>query len=1021
MKKHLLSFVLMMFWLYSSAQINPALLSRQVYHPQVSQVRLLGLTKPLRDTKPVLNNPSGNKLKQAKEVFNEKEFNPTLNPHALPKGADPLLDRRVHRTASDIDTIFTIDGLSDPNIYPPDPCGEIGKNEFIQMTNGGNGTLFQIFDKQGASIYGPAFCNTFWTQFGTTGLGDPIVMYDQAADRWMLSELSNSFSDVLIAISQTSDPLGSYYVYDFQTPGLPDYPKYFIWNDGYYFCSNEGSGGSPIYALNRNDMLNGVQSTQLLRWTVPGFSAIGFQLASGADWDGSVAPPIGSPAYILRVYDDAWGGGTDHLEVWELAVNWSSPGSSTLTGPTDLNVTSFDSELCPGFGYCVTQPSGGNLDVLQQVLMHRVQYRNFGSYESMLCNHVVDVDGTGNTSGVRWYELRKSGTDPWSVYQEGTVSPDAEHRFMGSIAQDASGNIALGYSVSSTTTNPSLRIIARSAGDPPGQMTFNEMQIASGQGSFQGGRWGDYSEMSVDPVENGTFWFTGEYMGTNDWTTKIVKFVLAKDSNDLAVTSLLSPVTAGGLGNSEIVKINVRNTGIVAQSNFQLNYQVDQGSVVTETYAGTLLPDSSFDYSFTASADLSVIGQSYNFTVYTSLANDANRSNDTLRAEVTHLVDLDVNLLALRGATGLACGSSRDVGFIIRNDGASPLTSVALNYILNGNPVVSSVTNVSLSAGQQDTLYVSISGLLNGSNSVMCYVSSPNGQPDQNTSNDTLQAVFTNVMPGIDVTLELKTDDFPEETSWDLYDSHGNLLFSGGNYTQLQTVSTQVFCLEDSCYDFVIRDSYGDGFDFGVPGYFRLVRWDGVVLASNTLTNFGYSESHTFCADYQCSLGLSSTITDATSSIATDGVIIVSVSGGSGPYTFSLNGGPLQNNGLFTSLSAGNYTIVVTDINQCSDTILATVGVQVGLAEISSDDVLISLKPNPVSELLHLEIQGLKGPSNLEIQVYNVAGKVVRHAKIPAYGDVYTGTVVFADQPAGIYFIRIVNANYKKLIRVVKS
>ncbi|HRH67062.1 MAG TPA: hypothetical protein PLU53_12240, partial [Bacteroidia bacterium] len=287
MKKAIMSFLLSCIGLGISAQVNPVLHRMQSYSPEVSQVRFLGLTKPLRSTKPVTNSRSGEKLKKAKEVFNEKEFNPTVFPGALPGGSDPLINRTRLRSTTDIDTTFTVEGLSSSNIYPPDPCGDVGRNEYIQMTNGGGGTLFQIFNKQGTSIYGPALCNTFWTQFGATGLGDPIVMYDESADRWLLSELSYSFSDVLIAISETNDPTGSYYVYQFQTPGLPDYPKYFIWNDGYYFCANEGSGGSPIYALNRADMLNGVQTTQLLRWTVPGFSAIGFQLASGADWDGA--------------------------------------------------------------------------------------------------------------------------------------------------------------------------------------------------------------------------------------------------------------------------------------------------------------------------------------------------------------------------------------------------------------------------------------------------------------------------------------------------------------------------------------------------------------------------------------------------------------------------------------------------------------------------------------------------------------------------------------------------------------
>ncbi|HNP49115.1 MAG TPA: T9SS type A sorting domain-containing protein [Bacteroidia bacterium] len=1019
MRKLFLCAFFFVIFIDAFSQINPALLTKNVYSPQVSQVRLLGKTKALKYTQPILSSRPSKKLKHAREIFNEKEYNPSINPNALPSGKDPLLNRVPVRTNQDIDTIFTIEGLSDPNVYPPDPCGEIGKNEYIQMTNGGNGTLFQIFDKQGVSLYGPATCNTFWTQFGTTGLGDPIVMYDESADRWMISELSISFSDVLIAISETSDPLGNYYVYDFQTPGLPDYPKYFIWHDAYYFCSNEGSGGSPIYALNRSDMLNGVQTTQLLRWTVPGFSALGFQLASGADWEGSIPPPIGSPAYILRMYDDAWSGGTDHLEIWELSVNWSNPGSSVLTGPSNLNVTAFDSDVCPG--YCAPQPSGGSIDVIQQILMHRVQYRNFGTYESMVCNHVIDPDGTGNSSGIRWYELRKDGTNPWSVYQEGTVSPDADYRFMGSIAQDANGHIALGYSVSSSSIYPSLRIIARNPSDPPGQMTYNEVQIATGLGGFGGGRWGDYSEMSTDPVETGTFWFTGEYMGQFEWATRIVKFEMSKDSNELAMNQIISPVSAGGLTSAETVKVRITNNGSQSQSNFQVHYRVDLGTVVTETIAATLLPDSSIDYSFVTPADLSVVGQTYSIQAYTSLPNDANRQNDTLRADVTHLVDLDNNLLSVEGLTVQSCGSSKDIRFIVRNDGATAITSMDLNYILNGNPVVTHNQVASLITGQTDTFTVTVNSINNGSNSITIFVSNPNGQPDQLHSNDTIHASITGINPGITVTLELKTDDYPEETSWDLMDASGTVIQSGGNFTNAQSIYTQDFCMEDTCYTFVIYDTYGDGFNFGTPGYFKLIRSDGVILSTNTLTDFGYSESHLFCADFQCTLSATSNVVDASAAGVSDGSILANPNGGAAPFEYSLNGAPFVSGNFFSSLLPGTYQLIVRDLNHCSDTLQAIVGIQIGVNQITSDPVKIHVAPNPVEEFIKLGVDGISGPAQLQIQITDLQGKVVKNGTIPKYGTAYTGTIVFEDKAPGVYFIRLVNVSYPKLIRFVKN
>ena len=281
------------------------------------------------------------------------------------------------------------------------------------------------------------FLDTIWNN----QLGDPPLwcMMNLQIDGWFLT-FHFIHSDVLLPFLKQVIRFGNYYVYDFQTPGLPDYPKYFIWHDAYYFCSNEGSGGSPIYALNRSDMLNGVQTTQLLRWTVPVWCTW-FQLASGADWEGSIPPPIGSPAYILRMYDDAmeW----RDWSPWNLGIISELVESRkfSVNGPSNLNVTAFDSDVCPG--YCAPSQAEEALMVIQQILMHRVQYRNFGTYESMVCNHVIDGWKQETPPRYPMVWARKDGTTPGLYTQEGTV-PDADYRFMGSIAQDANGHIALG-------------------------------------------------------------------------------------------------------------------------------------------------------------------------------------------------------------------------------------------------------------------------------------------------------------------------------------------------------------------------------------------------------------------------------------------------------------------------------------------------------------------------------------------------------------------------------------------------
>ena len=742
MNKNLLLGIAVLMMVNANAQYSPLSDEQHTYGAVAGEGHLLGVTKPLRETPPIYSTTSSNKNNHREDVFEEHKYNKAVYKGALPKGADPARQIMNHhmKVNMNIDTLLTVDGLNATGVTPPDPNGDVGLNEYIEMVNGPNGATFNIIDKNGVQVYGPAMLNTFWTQFGASGLGDGIVLFDQQAQRWLMTELNANFSGVLVAVSQTSDPTGAYYAYEFSTGGLPDYSKFFIWNNGYYFCANEGSTATPVYALNRSLMLTGAAFTNMLTFTMPGFSAIGFQLASGADWDGATPPPAGSPAYVLRMYDDSWAGGVDHLEVWQFNVDWVNTNNSTLVGPLNLPTLPFVSSCGGG----VAQPSGSQIDDLEQIIMHRVQYRNFGSYESMVCNHVVNADGAG-LAGIRWYELRKSGLNPWSIYQQGTYSPDpTTHHWMGSIAQDASGNIALGCSVTSNTVNPSLRIVARKFGDPLGQMTYNELQYATGSTSYSGNRWGDYSNMSVDPVDDRTFWFMGEYMGPTDWSTKIVKFVL-RDSNDVAVSQLIQPVTAGNLTNAEVLMAEVKNLGYNADSNFNISYQINGGPVITENIGVTLLPDSSVIHTFATTGDFSTINGVYNVKVYTSLSNDDDRNNDTLLTQVVHLSNSDAAALTILGGNPYVCGASDPFGFVLKNAGADTLHTVNINYTVNGSGVVTYPWSGNLPQFGIDTVMITLSGLINGTNTVVYYTSQPNGVGDQQTSNDTTTISFTDV------------------------------------------------------------------------------------------------------------------------------------------------------------------------------------------------------------------------------------------------------------------------------------
>lgn len=448
-------------------------------------------------------------------------------------GIDPLLTFQANSPAT-----HGLDGFSTPivninghgytNVTPPDTVGDVGSNHYIQMVNGYS-TMVTIYDKAGNIIFGPFPLDSLGNGVCSTGYGDPIVLYDQQADRWLLSEFAGSGNNLCVYISTTSDPTGTYYGYSFPTPDFPDYPKYAVWPDAYYVTSNESN--PAVYALDRTSMLAGL-STSMQRFTAPPLSGFSFQTLTPADLDGGTPPPAGTPGIMMRHRDTEVHGPTgyptqDILEIWQFHVDWINPENSSFTGPINIFVAEFDSDLCGLYNfYCFPQPgTGTTLDPLREVIMWRLAYRNFGVHETLVGNFVTDVNGNDH-GGIRWFELRKEWVGSWVLNQEGTVAPNSEHRWMGAIAMDGSGDIALGYNVSSTTVYPSLRYIGRLRSDPLGTMPQGEYSLVEGTDFNQSNRYGDYSAMSVDPVDDCTFWFTGEYdAGPNhEWSTRIGAF-----------------------------------------------------------------------------------------------------------------------------------------------------------------------------------------------------------------------------------------------------------------------------------------------------------------------------------------------------------------------------------------------------------------------------------------------------------------------------------------------------------------
>lgn len=524
---------------FSVAGIVSAQKDNVLRNVELIPVTFHGETVPLRD---YVEDPNAENeiTKTEKPGYHPKtnwRLNPTVNPLALPQGNDPAWQQDYAPEASNTKSLnYNWAGIGNTNVSPADPCVDVGPNHVIQMVNGGSGSYFKIWNKTGTVLVNNTYLDNYMGFNG--GAGDPIVLYDELANRWLMSEFAASGNVLHVAISTSADPLGSWYTYTFNATNFPDYPKYSIWNNAYLVTTNENN--PAVYALNRTQMLSGTSGTAQ-RFTIPSFGTIGFQAATPVSLNGTTVPPTGAKAMVMRMRDDAWSGSaSDALEIWDFNINWTTPSQTTLTQVATLPVQSFDSGLCGYTSFsCIDQPgSNTNLDPLREVLMNRIHYRNFGTHESIVCCHVTDVTGN-DRAGIRWYELRRSGgaSGTWSIYQQGTYSPDAASRWMPSIGISESGNIAMGYSVSSSSIYPSLRYTGRKSCDPLNTMTEPETVIQAGTTPNNSNRWGDYHALGVDPADGETFWFTGAYGTGNAWATRVAAFDLPNCSPSVQFTS----------------------------------------------------------------------------------------------------------------------------------------------------------------------------------------------------------------------------------------------------------------------------------------------------------------------------------------------------------------------------------------------------------------------------------------------------------------------------------------------------
>jgi len=681
------SFCLLLLAPLAFAQNPKVIVTRAVRH---------AISRPLRDIKPI-------------PPFSTRE-NRERAPKPIPL---PLQNANVHDPvlqstqggSPSLATATTITGLGlgggyTPDAAPPDTNGSAGTTQYVQWVN----EDFGIYSKDtGNLLYPAAAGNTLWTDLGGACAkyndGDPIILFDKAAKRWIFTQFVVSAGapyHQCVAVSKTEDATGAYFLYDFTYPNFNDYPKVGVWSDAYYVTFNMFSGnffkGSMVCAWDRATMLAGGTATQQCVQLSSSFGGL-----LPADLDGSTAPPAGSPGFLLNF-------GSNSLNLWKFHVDWTNPANSKLTGPQNIPVAAF-SAACGG-GTCVPQPSTSEkLDSLADRLMYRLAYRNFGDHDTLLVNHSVTA---GSSVGVRWYELRNPGTSP-TIFQQGTFAPDSNYRWMGSIAMDSVGDIAMGYSISSSTVKPSIRYVGRTPSDPLGTMQ-GEISLLDGTGSQLRNlsRWGDYSSLSVDPVDDCTFWYTSEYLQTNgtfNWSTHISSFSFPGCTGTATTQPPSAPT---GL------------TATAGDSKVSLSWNASTGADSYNVYRSTTAgAETSFATGITSTnfVDSSVTnGVTYFYTV-TAMSNTNGEGGQSAEVSATpnpppppptcsafSLASNPSSLTLSRGSSGTS-----NIAVVGGSDGCSYNFSVAVSGGLKG--VSASVSPVSASgAAAATTLTVSVSG-----------------------------------------------------------------------------------------------------------------------------------------------------------------------------------------------------------------------------------------------------------------------------------------------------------------------
>jgi subtilisin-like proprotein convertase family protein len=865
------------------------------------------------------------------------------------------------------------------NSQPTDPAGAVGPNHYISVIN----TAFQIFDKSGNSLTG-GLVSPNPTIFPSGGCCDLTASYDNVADRWILSFLGGG---VQVAVSDGPDPVNdSWTVYSYSA--VSDYQKLSVWRDGYYMTENTTSA-NKLHVFQRDAMIDAASEgtePQILSFSLPGLVTSGFHSPQVLNISNDNWPTTGG-ATVMYMQDDAWSGvDTDHVKLWNVDIDWETPENSEVSAAVELSTTEFVSVFDGGSFSNLPQPNGGaTVDALQATIMNQAQYRKFATYNSALFNFVVDVDGSSTKqAGVRWYELRQTADgEPWEIYQEGTyTAPDNRHAWNASLIMDVQGNIGMGYTgmSSANSTDDSVLLgsyyTGRYSGDPINVMTIDEGTILAGDANIASTRYGDYSKIDVDPANDKKFWFVNEVMSNGRKNIAGVFQIAANAVNDLAVISLDTPVT-GILTSTETITVTIRNLGENSATDFDVSYQVNSGTVITETFTETIASNESVQFTFTTTADLSTEGQVYSILSSVTLTGDEDSTNDSITTEITHVYSNDIGVTAINGPDDGEALTNESVVVTIENFGTATQSNFQASYSINGAPSVSENVVGPLDAGTSISYTFSTLG---------------------NFSMDGTYTVVAETLLASDS--DMTNNSFQREV------------------------------LNSACYTRTNDTENTIGPDIGVTTSIINMDQNAVITDVNLTLNI----EHTWDADLEVKLIAPDGVTEIilfedigsngdnfTNTVLDDDASTV-ISDGEAPFTgsFTPTGSLSDLNGL---LSGGDWTLYINDDADGDGGTLLDWSIQICTeASLSVSDNKLDGEFkifNKGNNQFEVSLANTSSFNDLDLNVYNMVGQTLLWKTIKNTSGFYSYIIDMSRASTGVYLVRLGNNSNATIKRIV--